>query len=345
MGGALWGQVKSVKALGDGGLRSLEAAKGLGNAALNVGINKLGPQANDDQHKSRTPSKTRKKMAEAKRLEEGRKRKEEADRSRKMEIEADDLRKFERSFFISQLSEKDFEELLGFSWKTVRVRELDLSSEKYKLESLDGPPPDKGLLNPLFKRKWINIVNLSNNRLVDINGIHKSNGFESVKVLLARQNYINNPMLVLPTLLELNLAHNELTSMPNFSGTPQLEVLILAHNHLAGSFQGLRELRRLQRIDLAYNKYMFPPSEFAHCLEALRTLQNLTQLRIYNNPFVTFFQEYQVFVVHLLPSLTSLDYITISKSLREDIKSKKIYSRLATNRRRTRKVTSRKKRT
>eukprot|EP00929_Paragymnodinium_shiwhaense_P058630 TRINITY_DN29370_c1_g1_i2.p1 TRINITY_DN29370_c1_g1~~TRINITY_DN29370_c1_g1_i2.p1 ORF type:complete len:2068 (+),score=611.52 TRINITY_DN29370_c1_g1_i2:450-6206(+) len=230
---------------------------------------------------------------------------------------------------ITTLTDKDFQDTLGFDWKALRPKMLDFSQPKYRLESLGtmtGPESQRGILNYYLNRSQIQHIDVSDNRLHDIDVISEPHGFGSLSVLMARRNLIHMVDLALSRLLELNLAHNHLSLMPNLSACPVLEVLILSHNHIKGPIDKIVSLKMLKRLDLAYNDFDWFPSELGRAVKLLANLRRMNWLRLYNNPFVADFKEYQVFVVLRLKTITRLDDVDITPTLRADIKELQVFT-------------------
>eukprot|EP00434_Breviolum_minutum_P009611 symbB.v1.2.008461.t1/scaffold474.1/size199077/4 len=146
-----------------------------------------------------------------------------------------------------------------------------------------------------------------------------NNGFDSLQTVMARRNLISRLSLCVPSLIELNLAYNALRVMPSLGGLPHLEVLILSHNQLHGSLENLKSSMRIKRLDLAYNKFDWSPSQLSQALDAMSHLRSLENLRLYRNKFVACFKEYQIYVVSRLPSLQKLDDCIITTQMRDNI--------------------------
>ncbi|CAJ1337365.1 unnamed protein product, partial [Effrenium voratum] len=132
---------------------------------------------------------------------------------------------FERSVHVTSLKEEDFANVLGADWRVQRPTKIDFSSDKYLLDTLEGP--SGGLLHPKLTRSRVQLIDLSNNNLMDLSALNNS-GFDALQTIMARKNLISRiSSLVLPSLVELNLAYNALRVMPSLGGLPALEVLIL----------------------------------------------------------------------------------------------------------------------
>lgn len=249
---------------------------------------------------------------EERRAKEQEKVEEELERKRAIEQE--------RGVRITTIEDRDFEKVVGSAWRTQRIQRLDFSGFGYDLESLDGLTKlDKNKMNRLA------YMDVSNNRLHNIDIIDNKNGFEMLIVLLARRNSIQLVSIHLSHLLELNLAHNMLTVPPDLKVLPNLEVLVLSNNLLAGSFQGFQHGKRLKTLDISFNKYECCPSELANALKYLAEgAKNLGSLRMYANPFVAVFPEYQVFAVKALPNLKKLDDLKITRTLRTCVMDTKL---------------------
>lgn len=236
----------------------------------------------------------------------------------------------ERKYNRTQLLDQDFSEMFGTDWRARNPKKIDLSDERFKLESLgssDGPASKRGLLNRSLHKGTLSELDVSDNRLHDLDALTVANGFQSLVIVMAKRNNIwQVDHLDLPNLVELNIAHNGLKAIPNFSRCPMLDTIILSHNRLSCTFENLRGCRRLKRIDVAYNEFMFLPSELERNLEALQGLRSLINLRLYGNPFVAIFQEYQVFVIGWLRGLEILDGVQVTRSLRQEIKELNLYA-------------------
>lgn len=248
---------------------------------------------------------------------------EEEQRRKKLEEELQEAEDFERSVHVSILTERDFQNIFGLEWKSARPLKVDLSSAKYCLDSLIAPGPFEGLLDKHLSRMKISFVDVSNNRITDLNLLSTSNGFHSLSTVIARHNLIAQTQMKLSSLTELNLSHNQIKLLPSFAGTPNIQVLLISHNQLSGTIEMLKATPRLKRLDVSYNDYDWTPSQLAKALDTLVQCRGLTSLRLYHNPFVACFQEYQIFVVNTLKSLTKLDDVPITQQIREDLLSVK----------------------
>eukprot|EP00439_Symbiodinium_sp_Y106_P016938 s5803_g2.t1 len=226
---------------------------------------------------------------------------------------------FERSIHVTSLKDEDFANVLGPGWKQQHPTKIDFSSDRYQLDTLEGP--SGGLLHPQLRKHRVQLVDVSNNHLMDISVLNKTNGFDSLHTIMARKNLLSRISLNLPNLIELNLAYNLLKLMPSLGLLPSLEVLILSHNQLSGSLENLKSSMRIKHLDLAYNEFDWTPSQLSQALNAMSHLRSLQNLRLYHNKFVACFKEYQIYVVSKLKSLQKLDDCIITMDMRDEIES------------------------
>ena len=164
---------------------------------------------------------------------------------------------------ICYLDEFVFESAFGMDWRNARVRTMDFSSvKKFRLESITAGGSG-GILHPDLKRFGFVKIDLSNNSLQDINAISIEQGFTDVQILKVKHNSLIEPKINLPSLVELNLSHNELIRLPNLRVCGQsLEVLILSHNRIEGRLEDVAgQCRKLKRLDLSSNQIQLSPSQ------------------------------------------------------------------------------------
>ncbi|CAD7922663.1 unnamed protein product [Amoebophrya sp. A120] len=227
---------------------------------------------------------------------------------------------------ITVLDELVFEEEFGMDWRSGRARNIDFSSKKYNLESLRAGHGG-GLLNKDLKKFAFVLADFSYNNLSEIDCVSEQNGFQNLLILKARHNCLIQVNLQLSTLKELNLAYNELVSLPSLMGVPNLEVLILAHNRIDGKFDTISaQCKRLKRLDLSSNQIQLNPTLLQAGILSLRRLPNLVTLKIKENPFCTVFPEYQVYMLKALGQLAALDDVKISPETRQEINSTPLLS-------------------
>merc|ERR1719160_1558502 len=169
-----------------------------------------------------------------------------------------------------------------------------------------------------FNRAYVESLDVSDNALVDINCLQGENDFGALKVVKARKNRISRVELNLPNLIELNLSYNNLVTIPALSGLKNLEVLILGHNSIKGTFAPLVKADRLHRVDLCANQFTLKPSELKEGFNDLKKLKNLATLRLKDNPFCQYFPEYQFYVLNALKQLQRFDDVSITEEVREE---------------------------
>eukprot|EP00931_Biecheleriopsis_adriatica_P100694 TRINITY_DN75952_c0_g1_i1.p1 TRINITY_DN75952_c0_g1~~TRINITY_DN75952_c0_g1_i1.p1 ORF type:complete len:2665 (+),score=531.47 TRINITY_DN75952_c0_g1_i1:80-8074(+) len=221
------------------------------------------------------------------------------------------------------LSGEVFDAEFGTDWASARSarnrKRIDFSGPQWNLQTLEGER-DGGLMHKMLMREHIEILNISKNRLTDIsclNQIKDARQFEFKKlaILNASKNHITDVYLKNPSLVEINLSHNELTKLPDFSRLTQLAKLLISHNNIDDTLEQFASLPRLRCLDLSSNKFSWKPTAFKKQLSLLEKI-HLEEMRLWPNPFAEGFKEYQFIAVTQLISLTSLDGFVIDRDLR-----------------------------
>lgn len=131
---------------------------------------------------------------------------------------------------ITQLTAGVWEKLLGPRWSDTVHRVLDFSSSAFSLETLQGL--DGGLWNPSLNLRYLEELNLTKNKLTDDVGrvfISDAPFASSLKVLTLSKNLLVSPVIDLPSLIVLDLSHNQLESLPPLDYLPNLEVSVFKH--------------------------------------------------------------------------------------------------------------------
>ena len=196
------------------------------------------------------------------------------------------------------------------------ISDLDFSSDKFELESLEG----------LKIVSWKNLrrINASNNALDKLDKL--LNKFSKLETVLAINNLITIVDLSLPNLVELDLSRNYLTQMPDLSGLPRLEQLLLSFNEINSGFQELSNTKNLLTLDLSNNRIDLSALEYEQFISTLQTTPKLENLRLMNNPFCETILEYEFYMIHELSGLKLLNNEPLSKAFIEEIQAKPMKS-------------------
>eukprot|EP00439_Symbiodinium_sp_Y106_P026347 s6397_g3.t1 len=223
----------------------------------------------------------------------------------------------------SSLGTEVFFTEFGADWTSYRSarnrRRVDFSGPQWSLETLEGEQ-ENGLMHKQFIREHIEVLNLAKNKLTDIgclNAMKDTRAFEfrRLQILNASRNMLTFVKLVNPSLTEINLSHNELIKLPDFSSLTQLSKLLLSHNYIDDMLDQFGQLQKLRVLDLSSNRFFWRPTLFKKQLGHLERI-HLEELRFWPNPFAEGFKEYQFITASTLTSLTSLDGFQIDSDLR-----------------------------
>ena len=133
---------------------------------------------------------------------------------------------------LTQLDFACLETLLGPEWRKAKPQHLDFSDPVFQLDTLSIQGTSDRAFAPL-KRVAVTTVDISRNRLTTLDDSNfRAEDFPSLVSLRARANAISYVNLILPRLRELSLGRNDLLNIPNLTGLPALEVLVLNHNRI-----------------------------------------------------------------------------------------------------------------
>lgn len=218
---------------------------------------------------------------------------------------------------ISVLSEallKRIAEDRGGDLMDSNITDLDFSGRIFELESLEGLK--------YISWKSLKAIDISNNS-IDRMGTVLSN-FKSLTTILASNNLITRVDFSLPNLTELDLSRNHLKSIPDLSGIPKLERLLLNFNAISIGFNELAPLKNLLLLDLSNNKISFNSNDLKKFLDTLKNLEKLDSLRIYNNPFCSTVPQYEFYFIKAITSLGSINNEIITKDLKNTVNKGKI---------------------
>lgn len=171
-----------------------------------------------------------------------------------------------------------------------------------------------------FIREHIETLNLAKNKLTDISCLNamkdtRTFEFRKLQILNASRNMLTHVKLVNASLTEINLSHNELTKLPDFSSLSQLSKLLLSHNNIDDKLEQFGDLQKLRVLDLSSNKFSWRPTFFRKQMSHLERI-HLEEFKLWPNPFAEGFKEYQFITAVTLSSLTSLDGFGIDSDLR-----------------------------
>ena len=194
------------------------------------------------------------------------------------------------------------------------ITELDFSGPIFELESLDGLR--------YISWKSLKAIDVSNNSIDKLGTVLSK--FVSLQTIIATNNLITKVDFGLPKLTELDLSRNYLKQIPDLSGAPRLERLLLGFNEISGGFHELSPLTSLVLVDLSNNRINIGAIDMKNFLEILKGLTKLDSLRIYNNPFCDAIQQYEFYFISKLLTLNSLNNERITKDRRIGILKSKI---------------------
>ncbi|CAJ1359160.1 unnamed protein product [Effrenium voratum] len=223
----------------------------------------------------------------------------------------------------SSLGSEVFFTEFGSDWTSYRSsrqrRRVDFSGPQWSLETLVGEP-EHGLMHKQFIREHIEVLNLAKNKLTDISCVNamkdpRTFEFRRLQILNASRNMLTFVKLVNPSIIEINLSHNELVKLPDFSSLHQLSKLLISHNCIDDTLEQFGDLQKLRVLDLSFNKFSWRPTTFRKQLSHLEPL-HLEEMRLWPNPFAEGFKEYQFITATTLSSITSLDGFKIDSDLR-----------------------------
>jgi len=202
-------------------------------------------------------------------------------------------------------------------WERHCHKHLTFRADYFQLTTLDGlagNPIDLSHLESLDlsynQLKELHAIEGKSSQLASLRIIQGAVRFSALKTLKARRNQLDSFVAVLPSLRELDLAYNALTVIPPMAGLKKVEVLILSHNKMTGSWETLRLCEQLKRLDLAHNLFDFKPSQLDMRLQCLAHIRCLVSLRLLRNPFTVYLPEYQSFALRALAGVQTLDDIT-----------------------------------
>ena len=126
------------------------------------------------------------------------------------------------------------------------------------------------------KLPYLISLNASQNQLEAVDIFDDPQKLAYLQTALLGQNEIKElSEILLPNLLTLDLARNQIASALKFTGHPKLRVLELRKNRLT-SFAGLKNMPQLQELYAAENELA--------TLDGLEALPSLKRLHIRKNP-------------------------------------------------------------
>ena len=159
----------------------------------------------------------------------------------------------------------------------ISLKEVDLSDKtRYEISDVSD------LNERSSKLTYLETLNLSRNFLTKL----ILNNFLSLKRIDVSSNLLIETSLTLSKLTHLDLSHNMLSSFPDVSKLPKLEVLNLKHNVITKvSHLHLEPVSQtLTTLDISFNKIQFTTEEFITFIEMIR-LFHLKHLNINGNDF------------------------------------------------------------
>ena len=159
-------------------------------------------------------------------------------------------------------------------------------------------------------------LEMSNNQLVNLNGIHYLNNLNTL--ILKENNFSNIKALNnLKNLTYLDVSNNKIEYFEKVSlgDLPLLQFLICDDN-LIKNVNGLSKYKSIKLLSLQNNKIMD-----LNCLFQLSSLKNINELILRGNP-ISFHSYYRENIIQLFPSLKQLDCILIEKERENNVNKK-----------------------
>ena len=96
-------------------------------------------------------------------------------------------------------------------------------------------------------------------------------------------------------LTDLDLSHNQLSTIPNLKTMPALKILKASHNKIRPPWKQLKLARELEELDLSDNLLDWTEAEFLLEVKVLRELRVLRSLKLARNPFCQTMPDYVLF--------------------------------------------------
>ena len=197
-----------------------------------------------------------------------------------------------------------------------RLEALNFSSKLFNLVSLDGIEfigvADVSL------RHDIHTLSVQSNQLTTlvelVQPLTKQSLFPNLAHVFAPNNYIqflcshqkdilsNAWPTTMENLVELDLSHNFLDSIPDCTNMPRIRRLRLAHNQIRPPWKQLKLARELEELDLSSNNLDWTEAEFMLEVKVLRELRVLRNLKLIDNPFCQVLPTYILFCLKELAS-------------------------------------------
>ena len=99
-------------------------------------------------------------------------------------------------------------------------------------------------------------------------------------------------------LVDLDLSHNQLSSIPNLKTVPNLKILKMAHNKIRPPWKQLKDGKQLEHLELHENRLDWEPTEFVRDIRVLRYTSKLRKFTLCDNPFCKKLPNYRLYVIH-----------------------------------------------
>jgi len=214
---------------------------------------------------------------------------------------------------VQEITEEVFDKFLP-GWRSRQHKHLTFRGKAFDLSSLDG------LVRTKVNLMHLESLDVSENSLRDLNCIRGTYGFTALRVLKARHNKVSLMRVTLPMLREMDLSYNRLKELPAMAGMASLQVLLLAHNSIQGTWDTLKNLRDLRKLDISDNLFDLKPKDLSRAIAVLEDLPMLQSLRVKGNPFTSLLPEYQAFFLKRLKNLVKLDDISDISDARDAAK-------------------------
>ena len=131
-------------------------------------------------------------------------------------------------------------------------------------------------------------------------------------------------------LTELDVSHNQLSSIPNLKTMPALKILKLSHNKIRPPWKQLKDGKNLEHLELHENRLDWETPDFVKAIRQLRHTSKLRKFTLCDNPFCKKLPNYKLYVIHQIAQsqrgihlktsgsqLEQFDNQPVTKALRE----------------------------
>lgn len=99
-------------------------------------------------------------------------------------------------------------------------------------------------------------------------------------------------------LTDLDLSHNQLSTIPNLKTMPALKILKASHNKIRPPWKQLKDGKNLEHLELHENRLDWEPPDFIKAIRQLRHTSKLRKFTLCDNPFCKKIPNYKLYVIH-----------------------------------------------